>query len=67
MTNYSEHWLCDSCYSEKIAHEKEDEEYVNTDEDDAMIDGYFYCKGCGKQMTDNNGGTYACDDCLNNN
>ena len=59
-------WMCNDCYSEKIAHEEGDEEYVNTD--DAMQDdGYFYCKGCGKQMTDNNGGTYACNDCLNNN
>ena len=64
-TTYEGQWMCNDCYSEKIAHE-EDEEFVNTD--DAMQDdGYFYCKGCGKQMTDNNGGTYACDDCLNNN
>ena len=65
-TTYEGQWMCNDCYSEKIAHEEEDEEFVNTD--DAMQDdGYFYCKGCGKQMTDNNGGTYACDDCLNNN
>ena len=24
----------------------------------------IYCKGCGVQMNDNNGGTYACDECL---
>lgn len=65
VNNFDEHWLCDNCYSEKIAHDEDDEEFVNTD--DAMIDGYYYCKGCGKQMTDNNNGTYACDDCLNNN
>ena len=65
-TTYEGQWMCNDCYSEKIAHEEEDEEFVNTD-DAIQDDGYFYCKGCGKQMTDNNGGTYACDDCLNNN
>lgn len=27
---------------------------------------YIYCRGCGLPMNDDNGGTYACDECLSN-
>lgn len=61
VTNYDEHWLCDDCYLEKIAHEEED--YV--EEEPVYEEEELYCKGCGKRMYDDNNGTYACDDCLN--
>ena len=41
--------LCESCYTE-LNQSKEE---------------YIYCRGCGLPMNDDNGGTYACDECLN--
>lgn len=56
VTNYDEHWLCDDCYLEKIAHEEVDEEEVPTGHD---------CAICGQKNVPNYDDAHGwlCDNC----
>lgn len=56
VTNYDEHWLCDDCYLEKIAHEEVDEEEVPTGHD---------CAICGQKNVPNfdDAHGWLCDNC----